>query len=479
MGKEKIPRQPMPSQEPQERIKNFREVPLGYSSETAQLEAGRCIQCKKPKCIEGCPVFVDIPGFIQLVVEGKFDEAAKKVKETNILPAICGRVCPQEEQCEIKCILSLKGEPVAIGRLERFVADFERTNNLITPTPITEHKGKKVAIIGAGPAGLTAASDLALMGYEVTIFEALHKPGGVLVYGIPEFRLPKLIVEAEINYLKTLGVKVVVNFVVGPTRTIDELMTEEHFDAVFIGTGAGLPKFLGIPGENLNGVYSANEFLTRVNLMAAYRFPEVDTPIMKRSKIAVLGAGNTAMDSARSAKRLGAEEVYIVYRRSREEAPARKEEIEHAEEEGIIFNFLMAPVRILGDEHGWVKGMECIKMELGEPDESGRRRPVPIPNSEFILDVDMVINAIGSGSNQLLFQTAKDIQLTKWGNIIADEETGATSKRGVFAGGDIVTGAATVILAMGAGKKAASSIDKYLSGKVDYWEKDDNNGQEK
>lgn len=471
MADPKVPRHPMPMQDPKERIHNFNEVTYGYTAETAMSEASRCIQCKKPKCMEGCPVMVDIPSFIKLIAEGKFTEAAKKIKETNVLPAICGRVCPQEEQCEKYCILGIKGEPVAIGRLERFAADYEREYAEIEIPEKKPANGKKIAIIGSGPSSLTTASDLALLGYDVTIFEALHKPGGVLVYGIPEFRLPKAIVQMEINYLKKLGVNIVCNFVVGLTKTIDELFEEDHFEAVFIGTGAGLPKFLGIPGENLIGVYSANEFLTRINLMASYQFPKVDTPIIKSTKVAVLGAGNTAMDSARSAKRLGAEESHIVYRRSRKEAPARIEEIEHAEEEGIIFDFLVNPIRILGDEKGRVSGMECMRMSLGEPDESGRCSPVPIKGSEFIMEVDTVINAIGSGSNQLLFQTAKEIELNKRGNIIANTEVGATSMRGVFAGGDIVTGAATVIEAMGAGKKASKAIDDYLTGKADFWAK--------
>jgi len=458
--KEKIPRQKMPEQDPKERIKNFNEVPFGYPPDVAQLEAERCLQCKKPSCVLGCPVEVDIPGFIRLVKEGDFEGAAKKIKEKNALPAICGRVCPQEVQCESKCVLGKKDEPVAIGRLERFVADWERENGKISIPEIKEKTGKKVAVVGSGPAGLTVAADLILLGHDVTIFEALHKPGGVLVYGIPEFRLPKRIVEAEINYLKALGVKIEVNSVIGRIRTVDELLKE--YDAVFLGLGAGLPLFLNIPGENLCGIYSANEYLTRSNLMKAYLFPEYDTPISKGKRVAVIGAGNVAMDAARTAIRLGAEEVHIVYRRGREEMPARKEEIHHAEEEGIIFDLLTNPVRFIGDERGWVKEMECIKMELGEPDASGRRRPHPVKGSEFRMPFDLVIVALGTAANPLLTQSTPGLALNERGYIIADPETGKTKKERVWAGGDIVTGAATVILAMGAGRKAARSIDEYL-----------------
>jgi glutamate synthase (NADPH/NADH) small chain len=460
--KEKIPRQPMPQQPAEVRRHNFNEVPLGYSPEIARLEASRCIMCKKPKCIEGCPVEIDIPAFITLLRDGKFVEAARKIKEENALPAICGRVCPQEEQCEIKCVLGIKGEPVAIGRLERFAADFEREGNLIELPYLPPLSGKKVAVVGSGPAGLTVAGELALKGHKVTIFEALHKPGGVLMYGIPEFRLPKHIVEAEVDYVRALGAELVLDAVIGRYKTVDELL--EEYDAVFLGTGAGLPYFMRIPGENLNGIYSANEYLTRSNLMKAYLFPQYDTPIAVSQKVAVLGGGNVAMDSARTALRLGAEEVTIVYRRSRNEMPARIEEIERAEEEGVKFRILTNPTRFFGDDKGWVKGMECICMELGEPDESGRRRPIPVPGSEFQMEVDTVVVAIGNGANPLVPQTTPGLNTNKWGNIIADAETGATSKKGVYAGGDIVIGAATVILAMGAGKKAARAIHKYIVG---------------
>jgi len=459
--KQKTPRQPMPEQEPQVRARNFQEVPYGYSPETAMLEASRCLQCKKPKCVEGCPVNVKIPEFIALIADGDFSGAARKLKETNALPAVCGRVCPQESQCETKCVVGKKGEPVAIGRLERFAADYERDQGEVSKPDIAPPTGKKVAIVGSGPAGLTAAHDLALEGYSVTVFEALHKTGGVLVYGIPEFRLPKDIVQAEVDYLQSLGVKVVVDYVVGMLDTVDELL--ENFDAVFVGTGAGLPMFMNIPGENLNGVYSANEYLTRSNLMKAYLFPEYDTPIVKGKKVAVFGGGNVAMDASRTALRLGAEKSYIVYRRSRAEMPARDEEIHHAEQEGVDFVLLANPLSIVGNDDGWVSGVECIRMELGEPDESGRRRPVPIEGSEFILDVDTVVVAIGNGPNPLIPNTTPGLELTRWGNIVADEESGRTSREGVFAGGDIVTGAATVIMAMGAGKKAATAMHAYLT----------------
>lgn len=454
-------RVPMREQDPKVRIKNFDEVALGYTEEEAILEASRCLQCPNPTCVAGCPVHVRIPEFIKAITERKFEEAYKIITSTNSLPAVCGRVCPQEEQCEKNCILNRIGKPIAIGRLERFVADYALQNNIEEEVK-PEKKNKKVAIIGSGPAGLTCAGDLLKMGYDVTIFEALHALGGVLTYGIPEFRLPKRIVEAEIERLKKLGAKVETNVVVGKTVTIDELMEEEGFEAVFIGTGAGLPRFMGIPGENLNGVYSANEFLTRINLMKAYKFPEYDTPIAVGKRVAVIGGGNVAMDAARSALRLeGVEEVIVVYRRSKEEMPARAEEIEHAIEEGIKFEFLANPIRINGTEDGWVKSMDVIRMKLGEPDSSGRRRPIEIPGSEFTMEVDTVIMALGTSPNRLIPSTTKDIQVQKWGGIITDED-GRTSRPGVFAGGDAVTGAATVILAMGAGKKAAKAIDEYL-----------------
>lgn len=460
--KEKIPRQPMPEQSPDLRKRNFKEVPLGYGPETAQKEATRCLQCKKPSCMEGCPVEVDIPGFIKQIKEGNFTSAIRKIWERNSLPAICGRVCPQEIQCEGSCILGKKDEPVAIGNLERFAADWERENGKGDLPPKAEPTGKKIAIIGSGPSGLTVAGDLILKGHDVTIFEAFHKPGGVLVYGIPEFRLPKEIVYSEVNYLERLGVKVECNVVVGRTVTIDELF-QEGFDAVYIGVGAGLPRFLNVPGENLIGIYSANEYLTRANLMKAYLFPEYDTPIARGKNVAVIGAGNVAMDAARTAMRLGAEKVRIVYRRSREEMPARIAEIHHAEEEGIEFHLLTAPTRFLGDDKGRVVAMECIQMELGEPDESGRRRPVPIKDSKFTLECDLVVIAVGAGANPLLTQSTPGLKLNKWGYIIADPKTGKTTKKGVWAGGDIVTGQATVILAMGAGRKASDSIHDYLT----------------
>ena len=452
---------PMPRQDPKARIQNFNEVALGYTLEQAQLEASRCLQCKKQPCVSGCPVEIDIPSFIRLIRDGDFIGAIHKIKEKNSLPAICGRVCPQEEQCEERCVLIKKGQPVAIGRLERFAADFELAEGKISIPKADQKTQKNVAVIGAGPAGLTVAGELAKMGHRVTIFEALHKPGGVLVYGIPEFRLPKKIVEVEVDYVRKLGVDIKVNTIIGQTMGLDELLNN-GYDAVFIGTGAGLPYFLGVPGENLNGIYSANEFLTRNNLMKSYLFPEYETPIHLADKVAIIGGGNVAMDAARVAKRLGAEHVYLVYRRSRTELPAREEEIVNAEEEGIEFHLLTNPIRFIGNEKGWLKAMECIKMELGEPDDSGRRRPIPIKGSEFTMDVEVAVVAIGQGPNPLLTQKVPDLELTKWGNIVADPETGKTSKKGVFAGGDIVTGAATVILAMGAGKKAAKAIDKYL-----------------
>ena len=460
-----IPRTPMPEQDPKVRARNFDEVPLGYTPEMAQREASRCLQCKKPACRKGCPVQIFIPEFIAEIVKGDFQKAVDILKEKNSLPAVCGRVCPQETQCESYCIVGKKGEPVAIGRLERFAADWERAQGEVKIPEIPPKTGKKVAVIGSGPAGLTVAGDLIRKGHDVTVFEALHKPGGVLVYGIPEFRLPKAIVEAEVDYLRKLGVKFVTNFVVGKIRTVKELMEEDGFDAVFVGTGAGLPRFMGIPGENLNGVYSANEYLTRSNLMKAYRFPEYDTPIVRARRVAILGGGNVAMDAARTALRLGAERSIIVYRRGREEMPARAEEIHHAEEEGVEFQLLTNPVRILGDDDGWVRGMECVRMRLGEPDESGRRRPEPIPGSEFELEVDAVVVAIGNSPNPLIPNTTPDIQTTRRGTIVADEATGATTMPGVYAGGDVVTGAATVILAMGAGRKAADAIHEYLTSK--------------
>ncbi len=460
--KEKMPRQPMPEQEPDVRKRNFDEVPFGYSKELAMNEAQRCLQCKKPSCIEGCPVSIDIPGFIKSIKEGELTKAVRKIWERNALPAVCGRVCPQENQCEGNCILGKKGDPVAIGNLERFVADLEREHGTGELPPKAESTGKRVAVVGSGPSGLTVAGDLILKGHDVTIFEAFHKPGGVLVYGIPEFRLPKEIVFSEVHFLERLGAKVECNTVVGRTVSLDELF-DQGFDAIYVGVGAGLPRFLNIPGENLIGIYSANEYLTRANLMKAYLFPDYDTPIAVGKDVAIFGAGNVAMDSARTAMRLGAERVRIVYRRSREEMPARAAEIHHAEEEGIEFYLLTAPTRFLGDEKGRVTGMECIKMELGEPDASGRRRPVPIENSKFRLDCDLAVIAVGAGANPLLTQSTPGLQITKWGYIIADEETGKTTKKGVWAGGDIVTGQATVILAMGAGRTASDSIHKYLT----------------
>jgi glutamate synthase (NADPH/NADH) small chain len=454
----------MPEQEPSVRRHNFNEVTLGYDEETAKAEAARCLQCKNAPCRKGCPVEIDIPAFIRKVKEGDFVAANTIIRQYNSLPAVCGRVCPQEDQCEKLCIRGIKGEPVAIGRLERFVADFSLGGSCPMPELPPAEKIGKVAVIGGGPASLTAAGDLARMGYKVTLFEALHTPGGVLMYGIPEFRLPKDIVKCEIETLKYLGVEMVVNAVIGKTFTVDELLEEEGYDAVFIGTGAGLPHFMKMPGENLNGVYSANEFLTRVNLMKAYKFPETATPIRVGRNVAVVGGGNVAMDSARTALRLGAENVYIVYRRSADEMPARAEEVEHAHEEGVNFQLLTNPVQVIGDESGWVKGLECVRMELGEPDASGRRRPVEKPDSNFILDVETVVIAIGQGPNPLIQNTTPGMETNKHGNIVADE-TGKTTKEGVFAGGDIVTGAATVILAMGAGKKAAAAIHEYVQKK--------------
>lgn len=450
----------MPEQEATVRNKNFFEVAQGYSAEMAGEEAERCLQCKNSPCIQGCPVNVQIPEFIKLLSEKKFEDAYLKITETNSLPAICGRVCPQENQCEKYCIRGIKGESVAIGRLERFAADWYLANRK-AKLNLPDKNGKKVAVIGSGPAGLTCAGDLVKMGYEVTIFEAFHIPGGVLMYGIPEFRLPKELVQKEINNLRQLGVKIETNMVIGKVLSLDELK-KEGFQSVFIGSGAGLPSFLGIPGENLNGVYSANEFLTRINLMKAYQFPNSDTPVKVGRDVVVVGGGNVAMDAARCAKRLGAENVYIVYRRSEREMPARLEEVEHAKEEGIIFKLLTNPVRIMGTEDGWVKSIECIEMELGEPDSSGRRRPIEKKGTEQIIDVETVVIAIGQSPNPLIAASITGLEINETGGIIVEEETCATSKKGVFAGGDVVTGAATVILAMGAGKKAAVAIDKYL-----------------
>ena len=454
---------PVREQDAKERAVNFDEVCLGYNEEEAKEEASRCINCKNAQCIKGCPVAINIPAFIEKVKDGDTAEAYNIISEASALPAVCGRVCPQESQCEGKCIRGIKGEPIAIGKLERFVADWAREKGL-KPAGASEKKGKKVAVIGSGPAGLTCAGDLAKMGYDVTIFEALHEPGGVLVYGIPEFRLPKRdVVAKEIENVKALGVQIETNVVIGKSVTIDQLIEEEGFDAVFIGSGAGLPKFMGIPGENANGVFSANEYLTRSNLMKAFD-QDSNTPIMKSKKVAVVGGGNVAMDAARTALRLGAE-VHIVYRRSEEELPARVEEVHHAKEEGIIFDLLTNPTEILYDEKGWVTGMKCIRMELGEPDASGRRRPVEIPDSEFLMELDTVIMSLGTSPNPLISSTTEGLETNKWKCIVADEESGKTTKEGVYAGGDAVTGAATVILAMGAGKAAAKGIDEYLSGK--------------
>jgi len=469
----------MPKQEPEKRIKNFNEVALGYSSEEAMEEARRCLQCKKPPCVKGCPVEIDIPAFIKYIQEGNFQAAIDKIKEKNNLPAVCGRVCPQESQCEIKCVRARKGESVAIGRLERFVADWEinkdiqdRSNgqnklvNEIEVEKKVSSSAVKIAVVGSGPAGLTVAADLVKLGYEVAVFEALHSPGGVLRYGIPEFRLPKSILEVEIKNIEKLGVKIYPNMLIGKTLTIDELI-KQGFSAIFVGIGAGLPRFLNVPGENLDGVYSASEFLTRVNLMKAYEFPRYDTPIKIGERVGVIGGGNVAMDSARVALRLGAREVNVIYRRSKKEMPARKEEIENAEEEGVKFHFLTAPLAFSGNEENQLTQIKCIKMELGEPDESGRRRPIPIKDSEFVMDIDTIVVAIGQGANPLLTQATPDLELNKKGYIQVNEENGQTSIPQVFAGGDIVTGAATVIAAMGAGKKAVRGISKYIhSGKI-------------
>ena len=454
---------PVREQAPDVRNKNFDEVCLGYNAEEAQEEATRCLNCKNAKCVQGCPVSINIPEFIHNVKEGNFEEAYKVIGKSSALPAVCGRVCPQETQCEGQCIRGIKGEAISIGKLERFVADWARENN-VSPEMPTEKKGKKVAVIGSGPSGLTCAGDLAKMGYDVTIFEALHEAGGVLVYGIPEFRLPKkTVVASEIENVKKLGVKIETNVVIGKSMTIDQLINEEGFDAVFIGSGAGLPRFMGIPGENANEVFSANEYLTRSNLMKAFR-EDYDTPIARFKKVAVVGGGNVAMDAARTALRLGAE-VHIVYRRSEEEIPARAEEVDHAKEEGIIFDLLTNPTEVLTDDKGNVTGIKCVKMELGEPDASGRRKPVEVPDSEFVMDLDAVIMSLGTSPNPLISSTTKGLEINKRKCIVAEEANGQTSKEGVYAGGDAVTGAATVILAMGAGKAAAKGIDEYLSNK--------------
>jgi glutamate synthase (NADPH/NADH) small chain len=451
----------MPEQDPKERIRNFDEVPLGYTVEDAIYEAQRCLQCEQAPCVGGCPAEVRIPQFIRKIVEEDFLGAYLVICETNSLPAVCGRVCPQEDQCQRSCVLNKMGKPIAIGGLERFVADWAMRHIPDEVSPMIGRKDKRVAVVGSGPAGLTCAADLAKLGYEVTVFEALHRPGGVLIYGIPEFRLPKKIVEKEIARVRKLGVNLITDFAVGLTRGVDELA--EEFDAIFLANGAGAPQFMHIPGENLNDVYSANEFLTRINLMKAYRFPEFDTPVKVREKVAVIGGGNVAMDAARTALRLGAKEVRVVYRRTREEAPARAEEIVRAEEEGVIFEFLTLPVRILGDEKGNVTGMECIKMRLGEPDESGRRKPLPVEGSNFIMRVDMVIDAIGTTANPIVARSATGVQTNEWGYFKVDEKTCSTTREGIFAGGDIVRGSATVISAIGDGKRAARAIDSYLS----------------
>lgn len=458
---DRMKRTPIQEQDPKVRATNFDEVCLGYTKEEAMQEAARCLNCKKPRCVGECPVSISIPEFIAQVKEGNFEEAAKVIAKSSALPAVCGRVCPQETQCEGACVLGIKGEAVAIGKLERFVADWSRENN-VELSETKPKNGKKVAVIGSGPAGLTCAGDLAKLGYDVTIFEALHEAGGVLVYGIPEFRLPKdTVVKHEVENVRKLGVKIETNVVVGRTVTIDQLLKDEGFDSIFIGSGAGLPKFMGILGENLNGVFSANEFLTRNNLMKAFK-EGFDTPIKVGKKVAVVGGGNVAMDAARTALRLGAE-VHIVYRRSESELPARVEEVHHAKEEGVIFDLLTNPIEIIGDEKGWVKGMKCVKMELGEPDESGRRKPVVVKDSEFVMDVDTVIMSLGTSPNPLISSTTKGLEVNKHKCIVAQEDTGLTSRTGIYAGGDAVTGAATVILAMGAGKKAAKAIHEYLS----------------
>lgn len=462
----KIPRQHSIEQNAEERNRNFNEVSFGLNEELALLEAKRCLDCKNPVCIDGCPVRIDIPGFINLIIEKDYAAAADKIREANYLPAICGRVCPQEDQCEIMCILGKKHEPVAIGKLERFVADYEMANNLFKSPVVTNHINKKVAIVGSGPAGLTCAAELVKLGYKVTIFEALHATGGVLRYGIPEFRLPKRILDIEVERVRELGAEIITNFVVGRTATLDELIDEMGYEAVFLGTGAGTPNFMEIPGEHLSGVLSANEFLTRVNFMKAYAFPETDTPIKIGKQIAVIGGGNTAMDAVRTAKRLGAEKAYLIYRRSRKEMPARIEEVQHAEEEGIEFLMLTNPLRIIGDEFNWVKAIECQKMELGEPDDSGRRKPIPIKGSEYIIEVQNVIEAIGQKPNPIIQATTPGLSISKRGTVVVDNQTMVTSRPNVFAGGDLIHGGATVILAMHDGKLAAASIHEYLQ-KVD------------
>jgi glutamate synthase (NADPH/NADH) small chain len=466
IAKPNLNRVQMPRQEPRIRAKNFKEVALGYTPEMAMEEANRCIQCPKRPCVSGCPVNIDIPDFIKALREGQMADAVIALKNKNALPGICGRVCPQETQCEVKCTLAKQKAPIAIGRLERYVADWERNNKSEMPpaAPLPPSTGKKVAVIGSGPAGLTAAADLAKVGHSVTIFEALHIGGGVLMYGIPEFRLPKEIVQNEVSFVKSLGVELILDAVIGKSDTIDELLAN-GYDAVFLGTGAGLPMFLNIPGENANGIYSANEWLTRTNLMKAYLFPDYDTPLRIGKRVAVIGGGNVAMDSARCALRLGAETVYIIYRRSLAELPARKEEVENAMEEGIIFKFLTNPTRFLNDSKGWVTGMECIEMELGEPDASGRRRPIPKNGSEFVMKIDTAVIALGTTPNPLIASTTEGLKTTNHGTVVADESTGKTVKDKVWAGGDIITGAATVISAMGAGKRAAADIDKFLIDK--------------
>lgn len=456
----KLERTPMPKQSPEVRRKNFFEVAFGYTPELAMEEAKRCLQCKKPICIQGCPVDIDIPAFIKHIAEGDFDMAIRKLKEKNLLPAMCGRVCPQEEQCEKFCVLAKKGASIAIGRLERFSADWEAKSGKVQIPELPSPTGKKVAVVGSGPAGLTVASDLVQLGHSVTIFEALHAPGGVLTYGIPEFRLPKEIVYREVDFIKRLGVNLMLDFVIGMTATLEEVL--EEYDAVFLGTGAGLPWFMEIEGEHFNGIYSANEYLTRNNLMRGYEFPRADTPIKRAKKVAVIGGGNVAMDSARTALRLGAEEVRIIYRRSKAEMPARAEEIENAEEEGVIFEFLTLPKRYIADDFGWIKEIECIRMKLGEPDASGRRRPIPIEGSEFRIPVDAIVVSIGQSPNPLIPKTTKGLETGKWGNIVVDPKTGKTSKKGVWAGGDVVRGGATVILAMGDARIAARSMHQYL-----------------
>jgi glutamate synthase (NADPH/NADH) small chain len=456
----------MPHQKPEVRVTNFDEVALGYSAKEAQQEASRCLQCKKAPCTRTCPVEVDIPGFIARIIEKDYQGAIRKIKEKNLLPAMCGRVCPQEELCEKACTLSRKYEPVAVGRLERFAADWELRQGNRGSSHLPLCKGKRVAVIGSGPASLSCAGDLARLGHKVTIFEALHKPGGVLVYGIPEFRLPKAIVEKEVEYIRSLGIEVRNGYVIGKIYTIDELFSQ-GYKAIFLGIGAGLPKFMDIPGENLNGVYSANEFLTRTNLMKAYLFPEYDTPIKIGRRFAVIGGGNVAMDASRTALRLGARQVYNIYRRSRQEMPARVEEVQNAQDEGVQFKFLTDPTRIIGNKEGWVTGIKCIRMELGEPDESGRRRPIPIKGSEFTIGVDIVVMAIGAGANPLLPSATPDLKLNERGYIVADETSGKTSKEGVWAGGDIVSGAATVISAMASGRNSARAIHQYLSARLE------------